>query len=144
MSRSPSSRLRTVGEVERLYAAAMADYAQGRYLPAAETLLGLILVDSSQARFFKGMAACMQVSGRYQQAVMGYATAYSLEPADATLLFYLAQCFSKVGGWREAGEAAQTFLDETVGSDVHGDMRGRALVMVRTAEAKMNVKESMP
>lgn len=144
MSRSPSSKLRSVGEVERLYAAAMADYAQGRYLPAAETLLGLILVDSSQARFFKGMAACMQVSGRYQQAVMGYATAYSLEPTDATLLFHLAQCFAKVGGWREAGEAAQTFLDETVGSDVHGDMRGRALVMVRTAEAKMNVKESMP
>lgn len=143
MSRVPSSGPRTVGEVERLYAASMADYAQGRYLPAAKTLLGLILVDSSQARFFKGMAACMQLSGKYQQAVMGYASAYSLEPTDTTLLFYLAQCFSMVGGWREAGEAAQTFLDETTGSDIHGDLRGKALLIVKTAEAKINVKESM-
>jgi tetratricopeptide (TPR) repeat protein len=133
-----------VGEVESLYAAAMADYAQGRYLPAARTLLGLILVDSSQARFFKGMAACMQLTGRYQEAVMGYASAYSLQPTDATPLFYLAQCFAKVGGWCEAGEAAQTFLDETAGSDAHGDMRNKALGIVRTAEAKMNLKESTP
>lgn len=144
MSRAPSSRPGTVGEIERLYAAAMADYAQGRYLPAAKTLLSLILVDSSQARFFKGMAACMQVSGRYQEAVMGYASAYSLQPTDATLLFYLAQCFAKVGGWREAGEAAQTFLDETAGSDRHGDMRSKALGMIRAAEAKMNEKECAP
>jgi tetratricopeptide (TPR) repeat protein len=144
MSRSPSfPRLKTLGEVERLYAAAMADYAHGRYLPAAKTLLGLILVDASQARFFKGMAACMQLSGRYQQAVMGYASAYSLEPADATLLFYLAQCFAKVEGWREAGEAAQTFLDETADSERYGDLRGQALAMVRTANAKMNLKEYM-
>lgn len=144
MTRTLASRLGTVGEVERLYAAAMADYAQGRYLPAAKTLLGLILVDASQARFFKGMAACMQVSGRYREAVMGYASAYSLQPTDATLLFYLAQCFAKVGGWCEAGEAAQTFLDETAGSDGHADMRSKALGIVRTAEAKMNLKERTP
>lgn len=143
MSQFPSSGHRTVGEVERLYADAMTDYAQRRYLSAAKTLLGLIFVDPSQARFFKGMAACMQISGRYQQAVMGYASAYSLEPTDATLLFYLAQCFAKVGGWREAAEAAQTFLDETAGSNTHGAMRGRALLIVRTAEAKLNMKESM-
>lgn len=144
MSRALSSRPRTVGEVERLYAAAMADYAQGRYLPAAKTLLGLILVDSSQARFFKGMAACMQVSGKYQEAVMGYASAYSLQPTDATLLFYLAQCFAKAGGWCEAGEAAQTFLNETAGSEGHGEMRRKALGIVRVAETRMNSKERTP
>lgn len=145
MPRAPSSRLVTVGDAERLYAAAMADYAQGRYQAAAKTLLGLIMVDASQARFFKGMAACMQLSGRYQQAVMGYASAYSLEPTDVTVLFYLAQCFASVGGWCEAGEAAQTFLDETtIDSGRHGVMRDRALGIVKTAEAKMNAKESMP
>jgi tetratricopeptide (TPR) repeat protein len=144
MPRSVRPQRNTIGEVERLYAAAMADYAQGRYLPAARTLLGLILVDSSQARFFKGMAACMQLTGRYQEAVMGYASAYSLQPTDATSLFYLAQCFAKVGGWCEAGEAAQTFLDETSGSDGHGDMRSKALGIVRAAETKMNLKECTP
>lgn len=139
-----ASRPRTVGEVERLYAAAMGDYAQGRYMPAAKTLLGLIFIDPSQARFFKGVAACMQLSGKYQQAAMGYATAYSLQPEDATVLFYLAQCFMGLGGWMQASEAAQTFLDETAGSEDHADMRSRALGIVKSAAKKMHSKESMP
>lgn len=139
-----ASRPRTVGEVERLYASAMGDYAQGRYMLAAKTLLGLIFIDPSQARFFKGVAACMQLTGRYQQAAMGYASAYSLQPDDVTVLFYLAQCFMGVGGWTQASEAAQTFLDETAGSDAHADMRSRARAIVKSAAKKMNSKESAP
>lgn len=138
-----ASRPRTVGEVERLYAAAMGDYAQGRYMLAAKTLLGLIFIDPTQARFFKGVAACMQLSGKYQQAAMGYASAYSLQPGDATVLFYLAQCFMGVGGWLQASEAAQAFLDDTAGSDAYGDMRSRALGIVKSAAKKMHSKESM-
>lgn len=139
-----ASRSRTVGEVERLYAAAMGDYAHGRYMSAAKTLLGLIFIDPSQARFFKGVAACMQLSGKYQQAAMGYASAYSLQPGDVTVLFYLAQCFMGVGGWIQAREAAQTFLDETDGSEAHADMRSRARAIVKSAAKKMNSKESAP
>lgn len=127
----------TVGEAERLYAAAMADYAQGRYAPAAKLLLGLILVDATQARFFKGMAACMQLMGRYREAAMGYASAIALQPEDDTLLFYLAQCLAGAGGWPEAGEAAQTFLDRTAAaSGAHAGLRGKALALVRLAETK--------
>jgi len=134
MSRNVVSQPRTVGQVERLYATAMADYARGCYTPAAKTLLGLILVDASQARFFKGMAACMQLSGHYQQAAMAYASAYTLKPDDPTVLLYLAQCFVGAKGWQEAREAAQTFLSETEGAETHGELRGQALQLIRSAE----------
>ena len=125
---------RTVGEVERLYAAAKSDYERGRYIPAAQTLLGLILVDASQARFFKALAACMHLSGNHQQAAMGYASAYALDASDPTLLLHLAQCFVGVGGWGEAEEAAQTFLDETVGSVALADLRSEAMRIIKSAE----------
>lgn len=137
---TPVPRARTVGEVERLYAVAMGEYAQARYLPAARLLMGLILIDPSQARFFKGMAACMQLLGRYQQASMGYATAYSLQSDDVTLLFYLAQCFAGAGGWREAGEAAQTFLDVTAGSNDHVELRAQALRLIHISKKQNQLK----
>lgn len=138
MSRKDSPQLRTVGQVERLYAGAMADYARGCYKPAAKALLGLILIDPSQARFFKGMAACLQLSGNYQQAAMAYASAYSLKADDPTVLLYLAQCFAGVKGWKEAGEAAQTFLDETKDCEAYGELRSQAMQVVHTAEFNMN------
>lgn len=137
----PQTRRKTVGQVERLYAAAMADYSQGRYASAAKTLLGLILLDASQARFFKGVAACMQLTGKFKHAAQGYASAYALDPGDKTLLFHLAQCFVSVGAWQEANEAAQTFLDETAGSEADADIRQLALRIIHSAKHHQCSKE---
>lgn len=122
-----------MGELEKMYAQAVAEYSQSRYMSASKIFLGLIQMDSSQARFFNGIAACMQMLGRHEQASLAYATAYQLKPDDPMPLLYLAQCFFSVGGKQEANEAAQTFLNATAEKVlVHRQSRVQAVAIVKS------------
>lgn len=101
----------TAGKMERLYAAAVAHYRHGRYAAGLLLFQGLLRLDLTQARFFKGCGACLQRLGRHQAAAMQYAAVYALDDSDPSPLLHLAECFAAVGAGQETREAAQEFLN---------------------------------
>lgn len=86
----------TEDQVEGTYNHAYSMYNQGKYPEALNTFRYLLLLDFSDYRFTFGIAACQHMLKEYKQAVMSYATAYTLDAKNPTPFFQSIDCYLKL------------------------------------------------
>lgn len=119
-------------------------YTRGQYLQALKIFGMLVQQDCSEAKYFKSLAACMQMLKQYQGAALAYANAYALDGNDSSILFYLAQCFLAVQRPTEGREAVEEFLKLSAPGE-NNMLRQRASLMLEAlARQRATAEETRP
>jgi type III secretion system low calcium response chaperone LcrH/SycD len=90
------------GQLEWFYAKGFALYNLGKYKEAIAVFKYLISLDPSKAKYFLGLGACYFMQKRYDLAMYPYILASQLDRVTPIPMYYLAECFMKLG---EKGEA---------------------------------------
>lgn len=123
-------------QAEALYALGYTQYSQGRYDDACQSFWMLVVYDNTDSRYHRGLASCLQMTGRWHQAMLAYSLAWSFKPDDPGPLFHLAECMLALQQVDEAREMLGEFLSETVSSRRYQVLHARAEKMleeIRTA-----------
>jgi len=102
--------------MESAYALAYNHYKAGNYQDAETVFRGLCLYDGNDARFWMGLAACLQARGDYTHAIDTYGMAGAMSGLqDPDPLFYGGVCYLKLGDTENALVSFQAALG--LGSD---------------------------
>lgn len=104
-------------EAEVLYADAFNQYEAGRFQEAVEAFRHLCFLHPFEAKFWFGLAASLQESRSYPEALEAWAVTALLNPKAPHPHFHAAECYFSL----QNREEALTALDEAamkVGNDV--------------------------
>lgn len=90
-------------QVEAFYALAYAQYEAGNYDNALKIFNALVLLNSTDVRFYMGQAACCQALKKYENAIEIYSRAFFIDGLkNPEILYNSAMCFLKLGQRQEA------------------------------------------
>lgn len=95
----------TEQDCETLYALGHHLYSQARYLDALNVFGMLITLKSLEHRFVFGFGSCLQMLGRYEEAVNHYATALFVDVDNPTPLLHTCECLLALGHHEHARDA---------------------------------------
>lgn len=115
---------------EALYIKAYRFYQNENYEDAVKIFLTLLREDKTEARFYKGMASCLQMLQDYEKAVSHYAFGYVLDQSDPMPLFYVGQCLGADNKPDEAIGAFEEFIDEAKTNPSLHSMRQQAIDLI--------------
>ena len=71
--------------------------AKGEFKSAAELLEKICIEDEKNIELIKNLGLCYINTENFEKASAAFKKALSIEPKDATALFYLANCDDKLG-----------------------------------------------
>ncbi len=82
---------------EALYQVSYAHYKQGKYDEAAGLFRFLTMADTANKKYWMGLAASLQQSKRYLEAIEAYELAAALDPADPYVHIHASDCLFGLG-----------------------------------------------
>ena len=122
----------TGDEMEAVYNFAHNTYQQRRYDDARKLFQFLAENDHTEGRFWKGLAACQQMTGRHEQAVAAYGVAALLDATDPQTPLRACECYlamDDLEGARKALDAVRLICSATGGETTHGEALKRAALL---------------
>jgi len=142
----PSNFTWTEAEENGLYSMAYGYYEQRRYADALQLFFILAWGKKSESRYFKGIAACYQMMGRYAEAITFFNYVYVLNLRDPTPLYHMAQCVQGMGDIYRTKQTFSAFIEHSAAISSCKDMRAHAqqvLTMLSDAQPdQQNQEES--
>lgn len=94
-------------EVEQFYAYGFAQYNQGNWSEAADVFRLLCTRRPMEPRFWFGLAATLQESGSYVDAVHAWAMTALLKDEDPLPHYHAAECYFSLKNTQEGAKALQ-------------------------------------
>jgi type III secretion system low calcium response chaperone LcrH/SycD len=104
---------------EALYHLAYTLYGQAKYEEAMRMFAYLLTLNHVDRRFFSGLAACLQMQRRYQDALKYHGMASMLDLTDPEPVIHSAECHLALGDRAQARTALAYALDQARGHAVH-------------------------
>jgi type III secretion system low calcium response chaperone LcrH/SycD len=95
----------TADSREALYAAGHALYEQGQYQQARSLFAQLVLLDHTDPRYIKGLAAATQMLAEHELALQMYAVIAAMTPGDPQSVMHAGTCMLALGRRSDAAEA---------------------------------------
>jgi type III secretion system low calcium response chaperone LcrH/SycD len=95
----------TADSREALYATGHALYAQGQYQQARSLFAQLVLLDHTDPRYIKGLAAATQMLAEHELALQMYALIAAMTPGDPQAVMHAGTCMLALGRRSDAVEA---------------------------------------
>lgn len=126
-------------EQEVLYGHAVACYGKEQYTDAMCAFVLLMREGPAEARYYKGTAACYQMTKEFGKAAAFYGFTYLLKHDDPAPLCHVGQCLLAEDQPGEALEAYQLFLSESEGNPYCMDLRQHAQSMIAALTAETEV-----
>ena len=104
---SPSNKGSTLSEAEKegLYALAYDAYTCKNYEEAVKLFKQLVAVSALKCKYWKGLASCLQLSGKLEEAASSWAMVVLLDENDPMAHFHAAQCLIALGKKEDALKA---------------------------------------
>ncbi len=82
--------------VEGLYSQAYRLYNTGKYKDASQLFRLLIMIDSSEAKFSMGLAACFHMMKEYNSAISTYALCGIIDPDSPIPHYHASDCYMQM------------------------------------------------
>lgn len=82
---------------ESVYGQAYLLYNTGRYRDAAEIFRLLIMLNSTEAKYLMGLAACYHMLKEYQSAASTYNLVSIIDPNNPIPFFHASDCYIQIG-----------------------------------------------
>ncbi len=103
--------------LEAVYTLASGQYQQGRYADALKLFAFITFHDQTFMKAFKGIGCCLQMLGRYQEALIYLGLAIIDDDTDMQIAVQIAECLIHSG----QREDARTLLKRVSRELAHGD-----------------------
>ncbi len=127
----------TANECEALYALGRSLYGQGKYEDAFKLFARLVTYDHMESRYQLALASCMQMTGRYQDALQQYVVVTVMRLDDPVPVFHSAECLLALGRPQEARDSLELVIGSLCKPGVHDQIRARSQVLLKALEAKV-------
>lgn len=92
-------------ELEQMYAEAYSFYEENNYSDGEELFRLLVMLDPFVDKYWLGFGACLQMQGRYAEALKGYGVMATLDEKSPYPFFYASECLEKLNRAQESTEA---------------------------------------
>lgn len=102
----------TAQDCEALYTLGHRLYGQSRYLEALNVFGMLVMLKSLEHRFVFGFGSCLQMLGRYEEAINHYGTALFVDIDDPAPLLHTCECLLALGQKEHAHDALKVLQTE--------------------------------
>jgi type III secretion system low calcium response chaperone LcrH/SycD len=83
--------------VEGIYGQAYRLYNTGKYKEAAQLFRMLLMMDTTEAKYSMGFAACFHMLKEYQNAINAYTVCGFLDPENPIPHFHASDCYIQMG-----------------------------------------------
>lgn len=117
-------------KMEGLYSMAFNLINERKFNRAEPILTFLCAQDQYQARYFIGLGICRQELGHYKRAAKAYAGAGLLDIENPIPALRAAECYFKLGKWKEARSGFEAALHWAGEQGRYADVRTRARLML--------------
>ncbi len=121
-------------QLEGVYDLGVQFYRADKYDKAEPLLQLCCLLDTSQPRFWRTLAATRQMRGNLTGAMEGYAMGLILEPTNPANLLEIATCLMAQGELERAKDALRGVADIGAGDPRHQAVRDKAAKLLAVLE----------
>jgi type III secretion system low calcium response chaperone LcrH/SycD len=113
-------------QLENIYALAFGFYNNGNYAEALPLMRTLALMNSYEKKYVIGLAGCLQMTGKYQDAIEAYSIAVMVDIKDPEPLYHIGTCLLKQSKKSEAFEIFTQCHAMTEGVDEYKDINSKS------------------
>jgi len=127
----------TAKDLERLYSLSYYLLRNGKFAQAEKILVTLCALQPKRNPLWRALGVTLHQMGRHQDAVTVFALAYSLDPSDASVLFYQGESFLALGEKEKARAALSKGVELAANLPQLKPFQLRALAILRVLTAAL-------
>lgn len=125
--------------VEGLYSQAYRLYNTGRYNDAIQLFRLLIMIDSTEAKYSMGLAACFHMLKEYQSAVSTYALCGIIDPDSPVPHYHSSDCYMQMGDPVSAIISLEMAIKRTANKPEFQTLKDRALMTIESLKKEAKI-----
>ncbi len=117
-------------DMETVYSVAYNLYNGGKYEDAAKTFRFLCFYDHLELKYWKGLAASLQLMESYKDALAAYSMAMLLDMTDPVTTMHAADCHLALGNRQEAMDAFECSVVSAQDEPKYAEVKTRSQAML--------------
>lgn len=110
-------------EMEEIYSEAYRLYEEDVYLESSIAFRWLVLLNPYVAKYWKGLAASLQLLEKYEKALHGYAMAALLDADNPYPHFHAYECYDALNNTEDADKALDLAYQRTLSKEIYRDLQ---------------------
>lgn len=118
--------------LENVYAQAYRLYNTGKYIEATHLFRFLILMDSTEAKYVLGLAACFHMLKEYRNAIQTYTMCAILDPKNPIPHYHSSDCFIQMKDYISAILCLELTIKYAGDKPEYAKMKERALLSLES------------
>lgn len=126
----PGSQRLSAEQLEVIYALAYSHVAQGQYAQALPLFAFLSQYGPTRKHYLSGLALCLQMQARYDEAIRIYSLVGTLFPVSPEATLRVAECQLALAQTDEARVSLELVLAAASEDAVHADLAPRAQMLL--------------
>lgn len=127
--------------VEGLYSQAYRLYNTGKYKDASQLFRLLIMIDSTEAKFTMGLAACFHMMKEYESAVSTYALCALIDPDSPIPFYHSSDCYIQMKDLVSAIISLEMAVKRAAGKPEFQSLQDRALMTIESLKKDAKIGE---
>ncbi len=128
--------------VEGVYGQAYRLYNTGKYKEASELFRLLIMMDSTQAKYTMGLAACFHMMKEYQAAVSTYTLCGVMDPESPVPFYHASDCYLEMKDITSSIVALEMAVKRAGIKGEYQALKDRALLTIESLKKEMNKEDA--
>ncbi|CCB92069.1 type III secretion specific chlamydia chaperone 2 [Waddlia chondrophila 2032/99] len=118
--------------VEGLYSQAYRLYNTGKYKDASQLFRLLIMIDSSEAKFSMGLAACFHMMKEYSNAISTYSLCGIIDPGSPIPHYHASDCYIQMKDFLSAIISLEMAIKRAGEKPEYQSLKDRALMTIES------------
>ena len=131
----------TDAQAEGIYAQAYRLYNTGKYKDACNLFRLLVMINSTEAKYALGMAACFHMQKEYKAAADMYMLCSILDPASPIPPFHASDCYIQMKDRVSALFSLELAVQKAGQKPEYKVLKDRALLTISTLKKELGMKE---
>lgn len=122
--------------VEGLYSQAYRLYNTGKYKDASQLFRLLIMIDSSEAKFAMGLAACFHMMKEYSNAISTYALCGIIDPDSPIPHYHSSDCYIQMKDFLSAIISLEMAVKRAGERAEYQSLKDRAMMTIESLKGE--------
>jgi len=127
--------------VEGLYSQAYRLYNTGKYKDASQLFRLLIMIDSTEAKYTMGLAACFHMMKEYESAISTYALCGMIDPDSPIPHYHASDCYVQMKDFISAIISLEMAVKRAGEKPQFQSLKDRATMTIKSLKKQANIEE---